>query len=108
MVSRQRRFPCFFACRVSAATHKQGFSFGLGRNQLGNSTSVPADYYAITAGMNWKAAKTLKIDWKPMQQFNVRPNVRYDNVDALHGATYRPFGGQKDQVVLSLDFMLPF
>jgi hypothetical protein len=80
----------------------------LGRNQLGNSTSVPADYYAITAGMNWKAAKTLKIDWKPMQQFNVRPNVRYDNVDAMHGATYRPFGGHKDQVVLSLDFMLPF
>jgi len=26
----------------------------------------------------------------------------------MHGATYRPFGGRKDQVVLSLDFMLPF
>jgi hypothetical protein len=69
---------------------------------------MPADYYAVTVGMNWKAAKTLKLDWKPMQQFNVRPNVRYDNVDAMHGATYRPFGGHKDQVVLSLDFMVPF
>jgi hypothetical protein len=101
-------FRVFAPGRVSAATNNQGFSYALGRNQLGNSTSVPADYYAITAGMNWKAAKTLKIDWKPMQQFNVRPNVRYDNVDAMHGATYRPFGGHKDQVVLSLDFMLPF
>ena len=48
------------------------------------------------------------MDWKAMKQFNVRPNVRYDNVDALHGSTYKPFGGHKDQVVLSLDFMLPF
>ena len=58
--------------------------------------------------MNWKAAKTLKLDWKAIQQFNVRPNVRYDAADGLHGGTYRPFGGHKDQVVLSLDFMVPF
>jgi hypothetical protein len=101
-------FRVFSPGRVSAATNNQGLSYALGSNQFGNATSMPADYYEITVGMNWKAAKTLKIDWKPMQKFNVRPNVRYDNVDALHGATYRPFGGHKDQVVLSLDFMLPF
>lgn len=104
----QDGFRVFSPGRVSAATNNRGFSYALGSGQLGNSTSVPADYYAITVGMNWKAAKTLKLDWKPAQQFNVRPNVRYDNVDAMHGATYRPFGGRKDQVVLSLDFMLPF
>jgi Putative beta-barrel porin-2, OmpL-like. bbp2 len=71
-------------------------------------TSTPADYYAVTLGMNWKAARTLKLDWKAMKQFNVRPNVRYDAVDGLHNVDYRPFGGHKDQVVLSLDFMLPF
>ena len=101
-------FRVFSPGRVAAATNNRGFSYALGRYQLGNSTSMPADYYAVTVGMNWKAAKTLKIDWKPAQQFNVRPNVRYDIVDALHGATYRPFGGHKDQVVLSLDFTLPF
>ena len=101
-------FRVFSPGRVSAATNNQGLSYALGSNQFGNATSMPADYYEITVGMNWKAAKTLKIDWKPMQKFNVRPNVRYDNVDALHGAVYKPFGGHKDQVVLSLDFMLPF
>lgn len=101
-------FRVFSPARVAAATNNQNFSYALGPNQVNNSTSAPADYYAITAGINWKAAKTLKIDWKPMQQFNVRPNVRYDNVDALHGAVYRPYNGHKDQVVLSLDFMLPF
>lgn len=101
-------FRVFSPGRVSAATNNQGFSYALGSGRVNNSTSMPADYYQITVGMNWKAAKTLKIDWKPMQKFNVRPNVRYDNVDALHGAVYKPFGGHKDQVVLSLDFMLPF
>jgi hypothetical protein len=101
-------FRVFSPGRVAAATNNRGLSFALGSGQFGNSTAMPADYYAVTVGMNWKAAKTLKLDWKPMQQFNVRPNVRYDNVDAMHGATYRPFGGHKDQVVLSLDLMVPF
>ena len=101
-------FRVFSPGRVSAATNNRGISYALGHGLPGNSTSMPADYYAVTVGANWKAAKALKLDWKPMQQFNVRPNVRYDNVDALHGATYRPFGGKKDQVVLSLDFMVPF
>jgi hypothetical protein len=101
-------FRVFSPGRVAAATDNQGFSYALGRNQLGNSTSSPADYYAVTVGMNWRAAKRLKLDWKPLQQFNIRPNVRYDAADGLHGIDYRPFGGHKDQVVLSLDFMVPF
>jgi hypothetical protein len=101
-------FRVFSPGRVAAATNNRGFSYALGPNQLNNSVAAPADYYAVTVGMNWKAAKTLKLDWKAMQQFNVRPNVRYDAADGLHGLDYRPFGGHKDQVVLSLDFMVPF
>lgn len=101
-------FRVFSPGRVAAATDNRGFSYALGRNQLGNSTSSPADYYAVTVGMNWRAAKRLKLDWKPLQQLNIRPNVRYDAADGLHGIDYRPFGGHKDQVVLSLDFMVPF
>ncbi|MEP7370659.1 MAG: outer membrane beta-barrel protein, partial [Nitrosospira sp.] len=101
-------FRVFSPGRVAAATNNQGLSYALGSGRFGNSTSAPADYYAVTLGMNWKAARTLKLDWKAMKQFNVRPNVRYDAVDGLHNVDYRPFGGHKDQVVLSLDFMLPF
>ncbi|KIO50431.1 porin [Nitrosospira sp. NpAV] len=101
-------FRVFSPGRVAAATNNRGLSYALGSNQFGNSTSAPADYYAVTVGMNWKAARTLKMDWKAMKQFNVRPNVRYDAADGLHNVDYRPFGGHKDQVVLSLDFMLPF
>ena len=69
---------------------------------------MPADYYAVTIGANWKPAKRLKIDTKALQQFNVRPNIRYDRADSLSQAAYRPFGGQKDQVLFSMDFTLPF
>ena len=72
------------------------------------SASQAADYYAITIGANWKPAKRLKIDTKALQQFNVRPNIRYDRADSLTQAAYRPFGGQKDQVLFSMDFTLPF
>ncbi|MDP1559146.1 MAG: porin [Nitrosomonas sp.] len=93
--------------RVAAATNYQGNSYALGgANQL--ATSTPADYYAVTVGANWKAAKTLNLDWERLRLLNIRPNIRYDRVDALHTAAYRPFGGNKDQVVFSLDAMLPF
>ncbi|MBA0916850.1 MAG: porin [Nitrosomonadaceae bacterium] len=72
------------------------------------ASSQAADYYAITIGANWKPAKRLKIDTKALQQFNVRPNIRYDRADSLTQAAYRPFGGQKDQVLFSMDFTLPF
>ncbi len=72
------------------------------------AASQAADYYAITIGANWKPAKRLKIDTKALQQFNVRPNIRYDRADSLTQAAYRPFGGQKDQVLFSMDFTLPF
>ncbi|MBI0420054.1 MAG: porin, partial [Nitrosospira sp.] len=56
------------------------------------ASSQAADYYAITIGANWKPAKRLKIDTKALQQFNVRPNIRYDRADSLTQAAYRPFG----------------
>lgn len=101
-------FRVFSPGRVGAATNNRGLSYALGSGQLGNAVSAPADYYAVTLGMNWKAMKTLKKDWSAMKSFNVRPNVRYDSADGLHGVDYRPFNRHKDQVVLSLDFMLSF
>ena len=69
---------------------------------------APADYYAVTIGANWKPAKRLKIDTKALQQFNVRPNIRYDRADSLTAQAWAPFGGKKDQVLFSMDFTLPF
>jgi hypothetical protein len=97
--------------RVSAGTNVgsdgQLHSFaihGAGASALG----APADYYAVTIGANWKPAKRLKIDTKALQQFNVRPNIRYDRADSLTAQAWTPFGGQKDQVLFSMDFTLPF
>jgi hypothetical protein len=103
-------FRVFAPGRVTAATDYTGRSFASNIGLLG--TSTPADYYAVTLGANWKAAKTLKIGWQGLKQLNIRPNIRYDRVDALHeslqASAYRPFGGNKDQIVFSLDAILPF
>ncbi len=96
--------------RVTAATNHLGRSYASNVGLLG--TSTPADYYAVTIGANWKAAKTLNVGWEGLRQLNIRPNIRYDRVDALHEslqtAAYRPFGGNKDQILFSLDAVLPF
>jgi hypothetical protein len=93
--------------RVSAATNHLGNSYALGgANQLAAST--PADYYAVTIGANWKAVRTLNLGWEGLRQLNIRPNIRYDRTDSLDAAPYKPFGGHKDQVVFSLDAVLPF
>ncbi len=96
-------FRVFSPFRVLAATDNRGFSFA------GNflPTSVPADYYAITLGMNWKPAKRIKINWKPMQKLNIRPNIRYDRADGID-QSYRPFDSKKDQFLFSLDATIPF
>ena len=99
-------FRVFSPGRVAAATNHLGSSYALGgATQL--ATSTPADYYAVTLGANWKAAKTLNLKWKGLKQLNIRPNIRWDRADGLHAA-YRPFGGNKDQIIFSLDAMLPF
>ena len=69
--------------------------------------SAPADYYAVTLGMNWKPAKRMGIGWKPVQKVNIRPNIRYDRADGIEMA-FRPFDGRKDQFLFSLDATLPF
>lgn len=96
--------------RVSAATDNMGNSYALIGGGLSTAMSVPADYYAVTIGANWKPAKRLKIDTKALQQFNIRPNIRYDRADGLNNVAYMPFGGgtSKDQVLFSMDFVLPF
>nr|WP_244071477.1 porin [Nitrosomonas sp. PY1] len=99
-------FRVFSPGRVAAATNHLGQSYALGGStQLAAST--PADYYAVTIGANWKAAKTLNMNWKGLRQLNIRPNIRWDRADGLHAA-YRPFGGNKDQIIFSLDAMIPF
>ncbi len=100
-------FRVFSPGRVAAATDHTGNSYALGgATQL--ATSTPADYYAVTIGANWKAARTLKLDWRGLKNLNIRPNIRYDRADAFHAAAYRPFGGNKDQILFSLDAILPF
>lgn len=103
-------FRVFAPGRVTAATNHLGSSYASNIGLLG--TSTPADYYAVTIGANWKAAKTFKIAWQGLSQLNIRPNIRYDRVDALHeslqASAYRPFGGNKDQILFSLDAVLPF
>lgn len=94
--------------RIAAATNNVN---GIPVSYAGNVSSVtitPADYYAATIGLNWKAARTLKLKWDFLKKLNIRPNIRYDRVDAYHAEAYRPFAGNKDQILFSLDFLLPF
>lgn len=94
--------------RIAAATNNVNGTPVSYAGNLSNVTITPADYYAATVGLNWKAAKTLKIKWDFLEKLNIRPNIRYDRVDAYHAAAYRPFAGNKDQILFSLDFILPF
>lgn len=89
--------------RVAQATN--GVSISYAADFL--ATCKPADYYSVTIGMNWKPAKQLKIESKPMQKLNIRPNIRYDRVDSI-GQPYRPFDNRKDQLLVSVDATIPF
>ncbi len=93
----------FSPYRILSALNYKGVSYA------GNTPfiSAPADYYAVTLGMNWKPAKRLKIDWKPMRNISIRKNIRYDRADGIDMA-FRPFGGRKDQFLFSLDATIPF
>jgi len=94
--------------RIAAATNIiNGTAISYAGN-LNSVTITPADYYDVTVGLNWKAAKTLKLKWDPIKKLIIRPNIRYDRVDAYQAAAYRPFAGNKDQILFSLDFLLPF
>lgn len=94
--------------RIAAATNSVN---GAAVSYAGNVNSVtitPADYYEATVGINWKVAKTLKLKLDSIKRLNIRTNIRYDKVDAYQAAAYRPFAGNKDQILFSLDFLLPF
>ncbi|WP_244073665.1 porin [Nitrosomonas sp. PY1] len=75
---------------------------------LSSVTVTPADYYDATIGLNWKAARSLQLKWDWLKKLTLRTNIRYDRVDALNPPAYRPFGGNKDQILFSMDFVLPF
>ena len=70
---------CFFFLRILSALNNRGVSFA------GNIPfiSAPADYYAVTLGMNWKPAKRMKINWKPAQKVNIGSSIRYDRADGI-------------------------
>ncbi|SCY00719.1 porin [Nitrosospira sp. Nsp13] len=93
----------FSPYRILSATNNKGVSYA------GNIPfiSAPADYYAVTLGMNWKPARRLKMNWKPIEKLNIRPNIRYDRADGIEVA-FRPFDGRKDQFLFSLDATIPF
>ncbi|MDD5579052.1 MAG: porin [Methylobacter sp.] len=83
--------------RVSAATDGANNSYATGG--INTSSCTPGSYYAITAGVNWK----------PMKWLNIRPNVRYDWVDAGSLAGSGPFGeNKKDQFLFSTDMNINF
>jgi hypothetical protein len=94
--------------RVAAATNVVNGAAVSFAGDINTVTITPADYYAVTVGMNWKAARALRLKWDALQKLIVRANIRYDRVDAYKAAAYRPFGGNKDQILFSLDFLLPF
>jgi hypothetical protein len=93
----------FSPYRILSATNNKGVSYAGDMPFIG----APADYYAVTLGMNWKPAKRLRMDWKPLQKVNIRPNIRYDRADGIDMA-FRPFDGRKDQFLFSLDATIPF
>lgn len=94
--------------RVAAATNIVNGTPVSYAGNLGSVTITPADYYAATIGLNWKAGKALNLRWDSIKKLSIRSNIRYDRADAYHTAAYRPFAGNKDQILFSLDFLLPF
>lgn len=94
--------------RIAAATNIRNGAAVSYAGDINSVTVTPADYYSLTVGLNWKIAKTLKLKWDVIKKLNVRPNIRYDRVDAYQTTAYRPFDDNKDQILFSLDFMLPF
>lgn len=93
----------FSPYRILSALNNKGVSYA------GNVPfiSAPADYYAVTVGMNWKPAMSWKKGWKPIRNIIVRKNIRYDRADGIDMA-FRPFDGKKDQFLFSLDATIPF
>lgn len=93
----------FSPYRILSAMNNKGVSYA------GNIpfVSAPADYYAVTLGMNWKPAMHWNKGWKPMRNLNIRKNIRYDRTDSIDMA-FHPFDGKKDQWLFSLDAMIPF
>ncbi len=88
--------------RVAAATDNSGSSYATSGNFGASCTS--GSYYEVTAGVNWK----------PVKWLNIRPNVRYDWVDAIATAgtgtpAAGPFGDNNDdQFLFSTDFNINF
>jgi hypothetical protein len=88
--------------RISAASSNGVNSYASGGGGLGNysnsnsNTGLGSDYYAITAGLNWK----------PVKWLNIRPNIRYDW--AAGRQAYAPFGGKTEQFLFSNDFNVNF
>lgn len=93
----------FSPYRILSAMNNKGVSYAGNIPFIG----APADYYAVTLGMNWKPARRWNKGWKPIRNINIRKNIRYDRADGIDMA-FRPFDGRKDQFLFSLDATIPF
>ncbi|SFI47245.1 porin [Nitrosomonas sp. Nm34] len=93
----------FSPYRILSALNSKGVSYA------GNVPfiSAPANYYAVTVGMNWKPGQRWKRSWEPIRNIMLRTNIRYDRADGIDTA-FRPFDGRKDQFLFSLDVTMPF
>ncbi|WP_430228794.1 porin [Nitrosomonas communis] len=93
----------FSPYRILSALNNKGVSYA------GNVPfiSAPANYYAVTVGMNWKPGQRWKRGWEPIRNIMLRTNIRYDRADGIDMA-FRPFDGKKDQFLFSLDVTMPF
>ena len=86
--------------RVAAATANTGSNYAASFG----ASCTSGSYYEVTAGVNWK----------PVKWLNIRPNVRYDWVDAIavSGAGTQaagPFGdNEDDQFIFSTDVNINF
>ena len=93
----------FSPYRILSAMNNKGVSYAGDIPFIG----APADYYAVTLGINWKPARHWNSGWKTIRNLNIRKNIRYDRADGI-GMAFRPFDGKKDQFLFSLDATIPF
>ena len=89
--------------RVGAAANgASGASYAISgqpaSSMVGSNLGFGANYYELTAGINWK----------PLKWLNIRPNIRFDKADGQFAAG-QPFGNSKsEQFLFSNDFNVNF
>ncbi|MCQ8102774.1 porin [Methylomonas sp. SURF-2] len=89
--------------KLSAGLRGEWFRDGMGvrtgiLDSATQTTFVGGNYYAVTAGLNYK----------PMSWLKLRPEVRYDWFDANGNAQAFDAGTENDQIAVSMDMIVAF